>query len=279
MVSPGDDYEVGIPDWAYGKWIDCRKAISNVSTSIVRANRAVITLKNHKTMGTYPNSIAVTIKVQVDKAHQTSMDAQVKCATVAFQTQLLDAMLDARTKELQDRKKDLDDIKSKFLTFFTDTLKDLRDEGIYERGDDACNTLVQHIKEIVESTANKIGKELQVSDYFANKEKQEKQEARKAATEERRLNETLTDPAVKELQEKVNSLEKRLKEKPKPEKRKTKKAGTTKPAGQKGKQGPKGKGSLQARAEGPKKGQEKGNRKAKPRSTASTGPSGSKKRT
>lgn len=275
MALQEDDRDYLIPDWAYGKWAETRQSIKNVSKSIVKVNRAVITLKNHKTVGTYPNSIAVTIKVQVDKEHQNTMNQKVKDATTAFQNTILDAMIESRSQELEDRKKDLDDIKSKFLDFFSRTLRDLREQGIVEKNDEECRILTAEVKDTTNHTAQKIGKELQLQDYFIDKEKQEKREARQAVVEERRVNETLTDPAVKELQDKVNSLEKKIQDSK--EKPKAKNAAKPKAAAKKGKNAPKGKGPPQARANGSKKGQGKGNQKPKPRSTGSTNPSGSKK--
>lgn len=276
MASREDAHEHAIPDWAYGKWTETRQSISNLSKSIVKVNRAVITLKNHKTMGTYPNSIAVTTKVQVDKAHQNSVDQKINEAKATFQNTVLDALIDARTQELEDRKKDLDEIKSKYLAFLRRTLQDLRDENIIEKTDEECRSLIATARDTVNLITVRIGKELQLQDYFADKDKQKKREEKRAAVEERRVNETLTDPALKELQDKVKSLEKKTQSsKGKPA---AKKAGKPQANAKKGNKNPKGKGPPQAKANDPKKGQGKGNQKAKPRSTGSTNPSGSKKK-
>lgn len=272
-----------IPAWAKPKWLETLTNISNVSKSIVKANRAVVNLENHKTQGTFPNSFAVNVKAQVDKAHQRTMDEVLAKATEEFQKTLLNGMIEVRKKERADRNSDLQSAKSEFIFYFADNLSDLRTIGVVKKSDDDCKMWIEDVSDILDQTAETTGRAIQLEDHFAAKKKAEEMDARHAAREEQRLNQTLVDPAVQALQKQVNSLEEKLK-KTATSSSTTKKAETPKkqPAkGNKGKQNPKGQGPSKAKTNngGPKnQGQGKGNRKQNPRSTPSISRSGSKKR-
>lgn len=271
-----------IPPWAEPKYTETKTAISNISKSIIKANRAVINLENHKISGTFPYSLSVNVKVQVDKSHQPTMDETLAAATVVFQKTLLDALIEVRKKERTDRNKDLQDVKNKFLLYFADQLSDLATIGIYPTPASECKAWVELIGTHLTEKSEAIGRALQTDEHFAAKKKREEVEARNAAREEERLNQTLLDPAVKELQAKVSSLEEKLK-KSTASSSSTKKAEQPKAkqaTGKKGKQNPKGKGPPQRKAGGGpnNQGQGSGTRKQKPRSTPSIARSGSKKK-
>lgn len=272
-----------IPAWANAKWLKTKTAISNVSKSVVKANRAMVNLENHKVQGTFPNSFAVNVKVQVDKAHQSQMDEILDKATEEFQKTLLDGLIEARKKERADRNSDLQDVKTELIFYFADNLTDLRSIGVVKKTEQECKMWIEDVSDLLDLYAEATGREIQLEDHFEAKKKAEEIEARKAAREEQRINQTLVDPAIQALQKQVNSLESKLK-KSAASSSTTKKAEPPKQQqakGKKVKQHPKGQGPSKPKTSngGPQnQGQGNGNRKQSRRSTPSIARSGSKKR-
>lgn len=281
-MSNEDTRLTKLPTWAESTWQSTIQSITNLTKSIIKVNRAVTNLENHATMGTYPNSITINVKIQVEKENQPHMDEIIKNANELWQKTILGELIMTRKKEAADKKQALAKIKADFLKYFMNNLTDLKTNNLINSGENELRAWYGNIERSLQIKAIDIERELRVEEHFANKKKLEDQEARRAARQEERINQELLDPAMKTMQSRVESLEAQLKKataassSTKP----TSKNKETQPAKKPKTKNPKGKGPSQPnRPDGPgKQGRGKGNRKPKQNSTPSIAQSGSRKK-
>lgn len=200
-------YLNNIPDWAKEEYKTSMITIANLNEKIINLEHAISVLNNHKNSTTAPKSLHVKISVPVNDAHQEKMDQVLYGATKQFQATVLDGLIAAREAELKDRKTDLAKTSESIKKFITDGMDELHKNKITRLEEDEIRENHQLIQCSIDDQRELIEEQVRTTQFFKIKKKISEQDKRKAAAEERRLNQTLEDPNIGSLKQRVQELE------------------------------------------------------------------------
>lgn len=263
-----------LPVWAVADYNKSFLKMTNLTKTWVRLDRAIHELETHENENTIPPSLKVNTRVQVEKSNQAEVDIVLAEATKVFQTTLLMKIIQVRKRELKEKEDLVIKLKAEMLKRILEGLTDLHNEGITTNTEEEIREEYEQCVMELDEDFHLMSTKIRTEEFFAMKKKLESTQAAAAVREEARLNQDLLDPAIKAMQTRVQTLEKKLEKAKKPKEPPT----SGKKAASKPKPAPKGKGPPPSKkGGGPKTGQGSGSHKPRHPSGPSTHPSDSRK--
>ena len=285
-----------IPTWARKEYRNSQAVLAQLLEQAVKLETNIADLEEMHEKGECPRSLKVNVTINVAADQQAEMDNKLSEAKKHFESLMLQALITARKQELNKKKTEANKKTSEFQTYLTNTFRALQENNIpLPPEDEDLNISIAQYVDIYRKRTEQITHEVHTQHYFQRQKSIEREQAKRARIEERRLNQELTDPQVKQLTDRVNSLEKKLSSRNTPKPTQTQK-------GRPPQRKPKQQNGLQKRTKNPNRpfrnsngtppkrktgkkpgthqsgnqGRAEGNRPRRPRSTNTTNQSGSK---
>lgn len=210
-----------LPTWIQDDFKDASNNINQLQDKIFNLKIALNGLEEHKRNNTAPRSLEIKISVMVNQRHQDDMDKIVHEATKSFQATILEGLITARKKELDDYKANLNRIKDGFLTKMETRLNTLVVNDIINENDIDVSGIKNMIHNSFESSLSQDRQEIGTKIYLNYLKKCRLQEKRRAEAEERNIERTLEDSTTAELKLRIAKIEKQLNPKQKKSSKKT----------------------------------------------------------
>lgn len=199
---------IDIPVWAHSEYKKSHEVFSQLTTQIVKLENNIADLENMVLKEETPRSLRVKIEVKVKEPQQQAMDTALNSAKKIFEKSVLQALITARKAELTQLKAQADKKPTEFTTFLKNNFEKLKQNNVpLPDMDDDVDSSVQYATHKYNERAGKVVQTIHTLHFFNKQHEKEKKQAREAAAQERRINQELQDPAVKDLMERINKLE------------------------------------------------------------------------
>ncbi len=176
-------------------------------TQLCSKQRQIVELNVHRLGGTCPPTIKASVTMPVPEAMKAQLNAQVQDLIKDFEVKTLQLMLSVRQREVE------------YLEAAIESVKETHQVKVERRQQQLRATNVIHPTDGYYKTAFLIrldedGRKTRLIEFQADLRRKQKREALAAKKAAEQTDQSLHDPALRDLKEKVDGLEKKLKKLP-----------------------------------------------------------------
>ena len=211
-IPPINQLELNaIPEWARTEYRNQQGVLAQITQRFIKLEATTKDLKAMQQAGTCPRSIRVNVTISVAEAQQQAMDEALTAAKNAFEIAMLDALIKAREAELGILQAQGDAKCAEFKTFLETNFQKLLQSNVRLPEHDAdVGMSIQLAENEFRKRAEDVTAKLHIQHFFQRQREESRRKKRELAEQERRINEELADPQVKQLQQRITSLERKL---------------------------------------------------------------------
>lgn len=209
-----------VPTWIRDEFTTTTRELEKLEDKVFNLEVAINTLKEHASQGTAPKSLAISTMVKVNQKQQEAMDKIIEDAKHQFQLTVLQGLIDARTRELNERKADISRLSDSFLSMMEDTLDMLISNDILRIDAMEATSERNTIQNIFKITTDNQRADIRTKGFLHHRKKCEDDRKRQLQREERNINNTLQDSDTRIIMARLSEVEKQVQTiKPKPGKK------------------------------------------------------------
>lgn len=203
-----------IPPWAKTEYKNKQTIYYQIQEKVIKMELNIIDLENMLSKNECPKSLQIKLNIKVNQEQQVAMDNVVAEAKKQFESKVLAALIAARKDELAKLKRESEQMPRHFQNYLTNSFENLANNNVTPTDEEEDITIaIQTGVNTFEKRNKQIEHDLRVQQFFTRQKDEEKKRRREEEIQQKRVDQQLWDPQVKEISEKLEKLEKILKAK------------------------------------------------------------------